>query len=448
MKIDLLVAEIGSTTTMVHAVDGMNSPSARLLGQGSAVTTASQGDVFRGLEAALDDLAHGLGEKGVEAELRTAASSAAGGLRMTVHGLAYDMTVRAAREAALGAGAVVKMVTAGMLGARQLAALIEEEPNLILLAGGIDYGDEETAYHNAEAIAEALSKADLKIPVVYAGNAVLQGDIQTLLTRHGLPVFLCDNVYPRVDELVVEPARAAIQRIFEEHIVTAPGMDRVKDLWGRTVWPTPAAVMQSAQLFCQRVGDVVVIDVGGATTDVHSVTEGSPDIQEILAAPEPRAKRTVEGDLGVYINRARIAQLLQTPSSNLDQGEAIPRSAAERERVKTLSAAALSYGLSRHAGRLRYRYGPTGRQRSAWGKDLTAVQHMVGTGGVFAFLDPDGALLGRAVQQLDRELLLPRNAAYHVDRDYVMAAAGTLARSYPDQAWQLLKTSIFRSGLI
>ena len=50
----------------------------------------------------------------------------------------------------------------------------------------------------------------------------------------------------------------------------------------------------------------MVQDVGGATTDLHSVTEGSEEISRILVSPEPKAKRTVEGDLGVYINMRNI----------------------------------------------------------------------------------------------------------------------------------------------
>ena len=54
----------------------------------------------------------------------------------------------------------------------------------------------------------------------------------------------------------------------------------------------------------------MVIDVGGATTDVHSVTEGSEGINRILVNPEPFAKRTVEGDLGVYVNMRNIVNLI------------------------------------------------------------------------------------------------------------------------------------------
>ena len=58
------------------------------------------------------------------------------------------------------------------------------------------------------------------------------------------------------------------------------------------------------------VGDVVVVDVGGATTDVYSVT--SPDLDEDPAEREAVAtmwrSRTVEGDLGVRWNAPGIVE--------------------------------------------------------------------------------------------------------------------------------------------
>jgi uncharacterized protein (TIGR01319 family) len=68
--------------------------------------------------------------------------------------------------------------------------------------------------------------------------------------------------------------------------------------------------MEAARLLQETMGDLVLIDVGGATTDVHSVTEGSEEIQRLLLSPEPFAKRTVEGDLGVYVNASHVAALL------------------------------------------------------------------------------------------------------------------------------------------
>ena len=50
---------------------------------------------------------------------------------------------------------------------------------------------------------------------------------------------------------------------------------------------------------------------GGATTDIHSVTEGTEKVNKILVEPEPVAKRTVEGDLGVFINKRNIVDIIK-----------------------------------------------------------------------------------------------------------------------------------------
>ena len=78
-------------------------------------TSVEDGDVNIGLKSAISDLVDNLGTNRIECNEIVATSSAAGGLRMTVHGLVYDMTVKAAKEAALGAGANIKYITAGKL---------------------------------------------------------------------------------------------------------------------------------------------------------------------------------------------------------------------------------------------------------------------------------------------------------------------------------------------
>ncbi len=113
MKIDLLVAEIGSTTTVVNAFNLGSCPN--FIGQGQSPTSVDKGDVNIGLKSAIDNLANNLNIDRIEYDELIATSSAAGGLRMTVHGLVYDMTVKAAKEAALGAGANIKYITAGRL---------------------------------------------------------------------------------------------------------------------------------------------------------------------------------------------------------------------------------------------------------------------------------------------------------------------------------------------
>ncbi len=95
---------------------------------------------------------------------------------MTVHGLTYNMTARAAREAALGAGAIIKQVTAGALGSYDLDETREIHPNIILLAGGVDYGEKTIVLQNAE----KLAALGLSAPVVYAGNIAIRKHIQQI----------------------------------------------------------------------------------------------------------------------------------------------------------------------------------------------------------------------------------------------------------------------------
>ncbi len=453
MKVDVLVAEIGSTTTTANAFLLGEKP--RFIGQGVSPTTVAQGDVTLGLRQATEDLAHHLGVKDMECFRTMAASSAAGGLSMSVHGLVFDMTVRAAKEAALGAGAVVRMVTAGDLTQSDIEELISVKPKIILLAGGVDYGEKATAIKNARLIADYLERLDdadvLRPPVVYAGNVAARKEVSAILSQKGARAYFVDNVFPRVDELVVEPARKVIQAVFEEHITRAPGMDRIRRMVDGPIMPTPGAVMEACQLLWPLLGDLCAVDVGGATTDVHSVAKGSPEIQDILESPEPLAKRTVEGDLGVHLNAKNVCleavdraerHLGFDPAPLLDSLEMIPREEKQIQFVSYLTKIASETAFSRHAGRIRYLYGPSGRQALASGKDLTGVKTIIGTGGPLTRLPGGRDALARLVGQGPGRELYPKDARTALDTDYIMAACGVLSREYPEEARRILLGSL------
>lgn len=306
----VLVAEIGSTTTVVNAFDGLDTTNPRLLGQGLSPTTVLDGDVGIGLRRAVADLEKTTGPVGSLRDVPFyATSSAAGGLKMTVHGLVPDMTARAAREAALGAGAVVRYQTAGELTEEDWEEILQIRPNIMLLAGGVDHGDRRVVLENANKLASWFSQTTWRIPIIYAGNIAVAASVQKILAQANLDVRVVPNVYPKIDQLNIEPTRRAIQEVFEQHITEAPGMQGIRKIVNGRIMPTPGAVMQAAQLFYGEMGDVLVFDVGGATTDVHSITLGAEENQKIALGPEPLAKRTVEGDLGVYVNAQSIVEL-------------------------------------------------------------------------------------------------------------------------------------------
>ncbi len=455
VQVDALVAEIGSTTTLVSAFDGLEKAPV-FVGQGMAPTSVLEGDVTIGLQAAVADLKARLGAEELTWRSMLAASSAAGGLSMSVHGLVYDMTARAAQMAALGAGAVVRQVTAGKMGRYEQEALRKLMPNLILLAGGTDYGDRETAVYNAWQIAQLR----LDIPALYAGNVAAADEVRDIFEKEGQPLTVIENVYPRLDQLNIEPARRAIQDLFETHIVKAPGMGRIREMVGGTILPTPGAVMEALRMLHPVLGDLLAVDIGGATTDVHSAAQGNEEIARIQTQPEPFFKRTVEGDLGTFVNAGQLAGLIGGVKIDRELGmphgdlmaawPPIPKTAEEQRLAAILAREAGSLAIQRHAGKIRQVFLPEGRRRYAEGKDLSEAGTLIATGGALTRLEGRRAVL-KALRDLNGagQMLYPAPGALTVltDSHYLMAALGTLSRMYPEAALKLLLDSLTKEEL-
>lgn len=453
MKIDVLVAEIGSTTTVVNAFDRIETNEPKFLGQGQAPTSVKEGDVNIGLQAAIDDMKKNLQIEELEYKHMLATSSAAGGLRMTVHGLVYDMTVKAAREAALGAGANIHMVTSGKLTKVDMLKLNKIQPNIILIAGGVDYGEKETALYNSELIAAS----DLDVPVIYGGNTAVVEDVKLIFEAYGKEknLHVVPNVYPKIDILNIEPTREVIQNVFEKHITEAKGMEKIRSLVNGPIIPTPGAVMNASKMLKDVIGDLVTIDVGGATTDIHSVTEGTEKVKKVLIEPEPVAKRTVEGDLGVFVNKKNVAGMIKVEKLakelDMDMKEveeliasdiAIPVTEKHKRFIERLTKEAVIVSINRHAGGYRTYFG--GKSKTlAFGKDLTGVKWIVGTGGALTRLPAREEILKEIGICNKGDKLLPTpEAKILIDNDYIMASLGVLASLNKEASIKLLLKSL------
>lgn len=457
LNIDVLVAEIGSTTTVVNAFIGIDTDHPKFIGQGQAPTSVLDGDVTVGLKQAISDLVFRQGKQEISYKSLLATSSAAGGLKMTVHGLVYDMTAKAAQEAALGAGANIHLVTAGRMRRTDLQKIKAINPNIVLIAGGVDFGERDTALDHCEKILSI----DLEVPVIYAGNIENHEEVKLMFEEAGKShlLHIVDNVYPKIDVLNVEPTRRVIQDVFEEHIVHAPGMGKVREIVSGPIIPTPGAVMEAAKLLKSQIGDLIVFDVGGATTDLHSVTEGSEEINRILLAPEPTAKRTVEGDLGVYVNMQNVVDLIGQENlkksmladygithHETDQLIAhhipIPKSHQQRCFVERLTKEAVLRAVDRHAGGFRTLYGGA-TKTLAVGKDLTSVKYIVGTGGALTRLPNRKAILEAVALSNKGDKLYPTpEAKIVIDNDYIMASLGVLGKVHPESALKLMLKSL------
>jgi uncharacterized protein (TIGR01319 family) len=213
-----------------------------------------------------------------------ASSSAAGGLRIAVVGNVPGLTVEAANQAALGAGAKIVGSTAFKLSHHQIAEIEQLRPDMILLTGGVDGGDTATILHNARVLADSV----LSVPVVVAGNQSIAGEVAQILQTGKKETLPVQNVMPKAGTLAVESAREAIRQLFMERITHAKGLDEVKEFVS-VVLPTPMAVLEAVRLGADGTseekgwGDMLLVDVGGATTDVHSIGFGHPAGENVIS---------------------------------------------------------------------------------------------------------------------------------------------------------------------
>jgi hypothetical protein len=411
-----LLADIGSTFTKLCLVDP-EAPA--VLGAAAAPTTVTT-DVNRGLDEALARL--GPAARGAVRTL--AASSAAGGLRIAAVGLVPELTMKAARLAALGAGGKVVAAFSFRLTASDETRLREVAPDLVLLAGGTDGGDSAHIVHNARRLAGCLPD----VPLVVAGNRQAQDEIAAVLS--GRPgVRFTDNVMPEVRRLDLAPARECIRAVFLERIVFAKGLD-----------------------------ELMAVDMGGATTDVYSCADGRPCSPRVFlrGLPEPFEKRTVEADVGLRhtlpfllegLDLAALAARAGCAAEDVTAWAAAVRaepgrlpSAGREERIDAaLAAAGLALAAERHCGRLEETFTPEGRAFVQEGKDLSRVRLVVGSGGPLAVAREPGKLLAGFRREAGSPVLKPEAPEFLVDRSYLLWAMGLLAGSEPAAALALMR---------
>jgi len=415
------------------------------------------------MRAALADLEERLGRL-PEFRYRLASSSAAGGLKMVTVGLVKELTAEAARFAALGAGARLAETFANRLSRRDVARIIAHEPDIILLAGGTDGGNAEVIEHNAE----LLAATELTCPIIVAGNRSAADAVEEILRGAGKDVRVADNVMPALGTLEIESARAAIRDVFIERIVQAKGLDRAHDFFDTLAMPTPAAVLEAARLLSEGtrgregLGPLLLVDIGGATTDVHSVASGAPTEGGVLqrGLPEPYLKRTVEGDLGMRHNAGAIVEaagrdamlaLAGTADPDIEtllariagDVERLPADEEERAFDAALARSAIRIAVTRHAGTVEIVHTVNGPVASQQGKDLRLLATVIGTGGALVYgSDPFSILSGCLYNANEPDSLRPREPALMIDKEYALYAAGLLAEVDPEGAFDFALASL------
>ena len=429
----VLCVDFGSTFTKAVLLDPADG---RLLA-GASVPTTIDTDVLDGYQLIRRMLA---ADGFPDADEVLACSSAGGGLRLAVVGYERSVTAEAGHRVGLSAGAKVVHVAAGPMNRAQVATMRAARPDVILLVGGTDGGNADVLLHNGS----RLAKARMGAPVVVAGNIEARADVAAFLEATGRRFVLTDNVLPQIGVINPDGARAAIRQVFLRHVIGGKGLSKGPEFAAMVRAATPDAMLRGVETLAALPdgdgGDVLVLDIGGATTDVYSVI--SPQGEDAVLRKEVVAPlwhaRTVEGDLGMRWNAIGVAEAatverLVSGSDSIDikslehwaaRVEAdpsyLPNGDGEINLDMALARVAALTAVRRHA-----------RPSRPWdqARPLAMVAHLIGSGGVLRHSPKvkQDNVLRAVINDFSGGWKLPNDASTTVDSSYLMFAAGLLA---------------------
>lgn len=456
-----LFADVGSTFTKVVAVD---IEKAEIIGRAMSNTTIAT-DVNIGFDKAAEEVKKMCGVE--QFDLKLACSSAAGGLKMVAIGLVPELTSQAALLAVQNAGAKVMASYSYMLSRKEIAEIAEIKPDIILLSGGTDGGNSQVVLHNAA----ALAGCDAPLTVIVAGNKNATDEACEILEKGGKIAVPCENVMPEFGVLNIEPAREEIRKVFLNQIILAKGLKTLAERMDGDIIPTPAAVLEAITLLSKGtentpgVGSFVAVDIGGATTDVYSATEGECIYQgaTLKGLPHPKYKRSVEGDLGMrwsspyvleHAGSEKLAemagvteqQVIDTIKKFNQNPELLPENEIEERVDVAVGRAATRLSVRRHSGIITPIFTPFGERFMQEGKDLSNVGYIIGTGGIVISTPHYKEILSEALySEDDMYSLRPKKAEILLDKKYILSAMGLLSTKYPEIALEIMKKDIMEN---
>lgn len=458
---NILLVDFGSTYTKITAV---NIEDEVILATASSYTTIET-DINEGLNNALEILENKIGKIDVGECL--ACSSAAGGLRMIVSGLVKKVTAQAAKEASLGAGAKVIKVYSYEMTDEDIEEIDNIKPEIFLLAGGTDGGDKNCILHNAKML--SLCKSDF--PIIIAGNREVSSKCKSILVNK--ETYVVENVMPTFGELNIEPCQNKIRDIFLEKIIYAKGISKVNKLISGIIMPTPSAMMKAMELLTngykneKGIGEILALDLGGATTDVYSIAHGLPKEANVIykGINEPYVKRTVEGDIGMRYSISGIIEDVGIEEistlCNLNEEEVkelinylylkpntLPCEIENLSKLDfVLASKAIEIASIRHAGTIEKVYTQNGIAYLQSGKDLRDVKQVVATGGSIIHMKECKEIIKNSFYKEEiPNSLRPISADILVDEKYILAAMGLLSQSYPEIAIRIMKKELIKYG--
>lgn len=455
-----LMIDFGSTFTKLTAVD---TEIEDVIATASSFTTVDT-DITIGYSNALKKLGEKLGEENPRFDKIIACSSAAGGLKMAAIGLIPELTMEASRRVCLGAGAKVELSFSHHLSNSDIEKIKEKKIDIIMLSGGTDGGNQDCILFNQE----MLAKSGIKIPIIFAGNKDATDRAKEIANEYQMNEYFCSNVMPKLNVLNIDEPRELIRKIFLNNIIEAKGVKKIETAIDKVILPTPESVLRAITLLADGymresgLGEIVLLDIGGATTDMYSICSASAKRSDVVikGLEEPYAKRTVEGDLGMrYSALGVLNSLTQEEIKLINQDEnvdlekeltfrhnnvdVIPDNEEQRKIDIIMGRICVDKAMSRHVGKMEETYTPMGMLYNQHGKDLSQVNWIIGTGGVLVHNPEPQKILSAVLYDRKKALeLRPQYPRYMIDKDYILASMGLLSEIDPLLALKIMKKRI------
>jgi uncharacterized protein (TIGR01319 family) len=476
-RIRVIVAtDCGSTTTkaiLIELVDGHYRQTQR--GEAPTTVEAPFADVTLGVTNAVTELQELSGRRLVAddgtiirrtspsdpdgCDVYISTSSAGGGLQMMVAGVVRQMTAESAKRAALGAGAIVMDTIASNDQRKpheQIQRIRDLRPDMVLLSGGTDGGDQKKVVELAELIAPAKPRprfgGEYRLPVIFAGNKDAAPAVERVFGA-GFDLSVVPNLRPTLEQENLGPARDRIHDVFLEHVMAhAPGYDKLISWSDAPIMPTPGAVGDILRTIARKRGiNALGVDIGGATTDVFSVFDGT-------------FNRTVSANLGMSYSisnvcaEATMPRILRWVHLPMDEREL--RNRVKNKMIRpttipqTLEALVFEQAVAREALRLSF------EQHKAFATGLKGIQQQRTVGDAFAqeaagatLVDPmkldllvaSGGVLSHAPRMEQTALMLidsfePEGfTELAKDSIFMMPHLGVLASVHPDAAMEVFE---------
>ncbi|WP_314062147.1 methylaspartate mutase accessory protein GlmL [uncultured Vagococcus sp.] len=453
MTNNVLTIDFGSTYTKAILLD----LESELIMSHITVNTQSKTNLFDSYQELITKMAEDLKIEQLPNHQTLICSSAFGGFNMVAIGLTHSLTTAAAKKVALGAGTRILKTFSYSLSSADIQKINQLNPDVILLTGGTDGGN--TAF--ILDCAQKLTHLNKDIPLIVAGNRLAAPEIKRILMNR--TYYLTENVLPKVNLIQATDTRERLRRIFFEKIIYGKGFDQIAKLSNSPIIPTPMAVLHAVKLLSQGsgkipgFGKITLVDVGGATTDVHSACESISDQQLLYEGlPEPFLKRTVEGDLGMRYSAVSLFETAGPDYFNIygnhhyDETELrrncllreqhpdfIPSTPDQSDFDNLMAKIAVSIGMDRHAGVTRRERHPRHDTYYQQGKDLRQIDLLIGTGGIIINSSQPKNIL-KAALQTDTQHLKPLKPAFYLDSSYIVSSLGLLAEHHPQVALRML----------